>query len=80
MTEPAALPLTGERTLPGIWQENYWLRRHEAGGVGTRGKGIGLDGHGAENDKGRSRMHRTVWRRRLGGPASGPTPASGSTG
>jgi SAM-dependent methyltransferase len=24
------LLLTGERTLPGIWQENYWLRRHEA--------------------------------------------------
>ena len=30
MTEPVALSLTGERTLPGIWQENYWLRRHEA--------------------------------------------------
>jgi SAM-dependent methyltransferase len=26
----AALPLTGERTLPGIWHENYWLRRHQA--------------------------------------------------
>jgi SAM-dependent methyltransferase len=24
------LPLTGERTLPGIWHENYWFRRHEA--------------------------------------------------
>ena len=24
------LELTGERTLPGIWHENYWLRRHEA--------------------------------------------------
>lgn len=22
--------LTGERTLPGIWHENYWFRRHEA--------------------------------------------------
>lgn len=21
--------LTGERTVPGIWHENYWLRRHE---------------------------------------------------
>ncbi len=30
MTEPAPLTLTGERTLPGIWQENYWLRLHEA--------------------------------------------------
>lgn len=26
----AALPLTGERTLPGIAEENYWFRRHEA--------------------------------------------------
>jgi SAM-dependent methyltransferase len=26
---PSALTLTGERTLPGIWHENYWLRRHE---------------------------------------------------
>jgi SAM-dependent methyltransferase len=24
------LTLTGERTLPGIWHENYWFRRHEA--------------------------------------------------
>jgi SAM-dependent methyltransferase len=24
------LPLTGERTAPGIWHENYWFRRHEA--------------------------------------------------
>jgi len=28
--EPAGLRLTGERTLPGIWHENYWFRRHEA--------------------------------------------------
>ena len=26
----AELSLTGERTLPGIWHENYWFRRHEA--------------------------------------------------
>ena len=26
---PAALPLTGERTVPGIPEENYWFRRHE---------------------------------------------------
>jgi SAM-dependent methyltransferase len=25
-----ALPLTGERTIPGIPEENYWFRRHEA--------------------------------------------------
>jgi SAM-dependent methyltransferase len=25
----ADLSLTGERTLPGIWHENYWFRRHE---------------------------------------------------
>jgi SAM-dependent methyltransferase len=35
MTEPivgaeAALPLTGERTVPGVAEENYWFRRHEA--------------------------------------------------
>lgn len=27
---PVALELTGERTLPGIPEENYWFRRHEA--------------------------------------------------
>ena len=27
---PAGPELTGERTLPGIWHENYWFRRHEA--------------------------------------------------
>ncbi|MGH3434656.1 MAG: class I SAM-dependent methyltransferase [Thermocrispum sp.] len=26
----AALHLTGERTVPGVPEENYWLRRHEA--------------------------------------------------
>jgi SAM-dependent methyltransferase len=26
----SALPLTGERTVPGIAEENYWFRRHEA--------------------------------------------------
>ena len=25
-----SLPLTGERTGPGVWHENYWFRRHEA--------------------------------------------------
>ena len=24
-----ALALTGERTSPGVWHENYWFRRHE---------------------------------------------------
>jgi SAM-dependent methyltransferase len=28
--DPAPLPLTGERTVPGIAKENYWFRRHEA--------------------------------------------------
>jgi SAM-dependent methyltransferase len=27
--EDAALPLTGERTVPGLAEENYWFRRHE---------------------------------------------------
>lgn len=26
----ASLPLTGERTVPGVARENYWFRRHEA--------------------------------------------------
>jgi SAM-dependent methyltransferase len=26
---PQSLPLTGERTVPGITHENYWFRRHE---------------------------------------------------
>ena len=32
MTDPqadAVLPLTGERTVPGLAEENYWFRRHE---------------------------------------------------
>ncbi|SDP22335.1 Methyltransferase domain-containing protein [Pedococcus dokdonensis] len=28
---PTPLTITGERTAPGIWHENYWFRRHEAG-------------------------------------------------
>jgi SAM-dependent methyltransferase len=28
-TSPHPLPLTGERTLPGVREENYWFRRHE---------------------------------------------------
>ena len=26
---PSRLPLTGERTVPGLAEENYWFRRHE---------------------------------------------------
>ncbi len=35
------LPVTGERTVPGVWQENYWFRRHEAAyhHVGPRAAG-----------------------------------------
>jgi len=45
--EPA--PLTGERTLPGIWHENYWFRRHEAayrwaGVAAVVAGGVVLDG------------------------------------
>ena len=29
-TRPEVLALTGERTAPGIWHENYWFRRHQA--------------------------------------------------
>ncbi|WP_235871027.1 class I SAM-dependent methyltransferase [Rhodococcus spongiicola] len=28
-SEASTLPLTGERTVPGIPEENYWFRRHE---------------------------------------------------
>src|SRR5882757_10999167 len=27
---PQVMQLTGERTAPGIWHENYWFARHEA--------------------------------------------------
>ncbi|MEP6854256.1 MAG: class I SAM-dependent methyltransferase [Pedococcus sp.] len=32
MTVDSGVPLviTGERTVPGVWHENYWFRRHEA--------------------------------------------------
>lgn len=39
-TERAAalsqLPLTGERTVPGVAEENYWFRRHEAAYLALR--------------------------------------------
>ena len=28
--QASCLPLTGERTVPGVVEENYWFRRHEA--------------------------------------------------
>lgn len=31
-----SLPLTGERTVPGIAEENYWFRRHEAAYLALR--------------------------------------------
>ena len=30
MPTTPSLPLTGERTVPGVAEENYWFRRHEA--------------------------------------------------
>ena len=30
MDTPAPLAITGERTVPGVWHENHWFRRHEA--------------------------------------------------
>lgn len=36
MTPDSALPLTGERTVPDIPEENYWFRRHEAVYVALR--------------------------------------------
>jgi SAM-dependent methyltransferase len=36
VTPDPPLPLTGERTVPGIPEENYWFRRHEAVYVALR--------------------------------------------
>jgi SAM-dependent methyltransferase len=36
VTLDPTLPLTGERTVPGIPEENYWFRRHEAVYVALR--------------------------------------------
>ena len=33
------LALTGERTAPGVWHENYWFRRHEAAYAALPGLG-----------------------------------------
>lgn len=41
MTPDAPLPLTGERTVPGIPEENYWFRRHEAVYVALRDRCAG---------------------------------------
>jgi SAM-dependent methyltransferase len=50
------LPLTGERTVPGIPEENYWFRRHEAAYVALREHCVGAvvleagcgEGYGAD--------------------------------
>ena len=50
------LPLTGERTVPGVARENYWFRRHEAvynwiaqpGLAGTLVEAGSGEGYGAE--------------------------------
>jgi SAM-dependent methyltransferase len=34
--DTTGLPLTGERTVPGVAEENYWFRRHEAAYLGLR--------------------------------------------
>jgi SAM-dependent methyltransferase len=36
MDAVSQLPLTGERTVPGIVEENYWFRRHEAAYLALR--------------------------------------------
>lgn len=38
------LPLTGERTAPGIWHENYWFARHDAAYRWVVGLGAGRGG------------------------------------
>jgi len=60
----AGLPLTGERTLPGIPIENYWYRRHEAAyaallpfcrGAVVLEAGCG-EGYGADRISGTARL------------------------
>jgi SAM-dependent methyltransferase len=41
VTPDPPLPLTGERTVPGIPEENYWFRRHEAVYVALRDRCAG---------------------------------------
>ncbi|MCV7251553.1 class I SAM-dependent methyltransferase [Mycobacterium hackensackense] len=38
-----SLPLTGERTIPGLAEENYWFRRHEVVYQRLAGRCAGLD-------------------------------------
>jgi SAM-dependent methyltransferase len=50
------LPLTGERTVPGVAEENYWFRRHEAAYLALRDRCAGAlvfeagcgEGYGAD--------------------------------
>lgn len=42
-TSPHPLHLTGERTLPGVREENYWFRRHEAAYLRAASDLAGLD-------------------------------------
>ncbi|HEY4456571.1 MAG TPA: class I SAM-dependent methyltransferase [Pseudonocardiaceae bacterium] len=50
------LPLTGERTVPDVAEENYWFRRHEAAYVALRERCVGAvvleagcgEGYGAD--------------------------------
>ena len=67
VTDGPDLPLTGERTVPGLAEENYWFRRHEvvyrrlAGRCAGRdvleagcGEGYGADliaDHGRDRDR-----------------------------
>ena len=54
--QASSLPLTGERTVPGVPEENYWFRRHEAGYAALRDRCAGAvvleagcgEGYGAD--------------------------------
>ncbi|GAA2570967.1 class I SAM-dependent methyltransferase [Pseudonocardia hydrocarbonoxydans] len=43
MRTVTSLPLTGERTVPGIAEENYWFRRHEVVYAAIAPRCTGLD-------------------------------------
>ena len=69
VTDGPDLPLTGERTVPGLAEENYWFRRHEVvyerlaqrcAGRDVLEAGCG-EGYGAEPDRRRGAPASSGW-------------------
>jgi SAM-dependent methyltransferase len=63
-----SLPITGERTVPGVWHESYWFRRHEAAYAAITGELTGArvldagcgEGYGAALLAGRAGVESVV--------------------